>query len=128
MNFNNQVSTNKKQSERLLELGIKDDTADLSLYYGMGFTHLYDWETQMFKYSLVREDKDFEAAYSERLFPAWSLGKLLSMCGETIKFGGDYIVCAMDFEKKVDNGFDGIIDCIEWLINKNLFSKNYLAK
>lgn len=112
----------------MLKLGIKDDTADLSLYYVGSLAQKHDWKTQMFKYSLVREDKVFEVIYSTNLFPAWSLGKLLSMCNETIKFGRDYIVCAMDFEKNTHNGFDGIIDCIEWLISKNMFNKNYLTK
>lgn len=100
MNFNNQISTNKEQSERLLKLGLRKDTADL-----------YDG-----------------SIFNTNTRPSWSLSGLLSMCDDTIRFGKDYIVCAMDFETKTNNGFDGIIDCIEWLISKNMFNKNYLTK
>lgn len=128
MNFNNQISTNKTQSQRLIELGLKTETADVSLYNGIGLEHKYEWETVMFKYSLIKDYKDFESTFSEHLFPSWSLCNLLSMCDDVIRFGKDYIVCAMDFETKTNNGFDGIIDCIEWLISKNMFNKNYLTK
>lgn len=128
MNFNNQISTNKTQSERLVKLGLRKETADVSLYNGYGFEHKYEWETVMFRYSQLEEDEDFKYNFSDQLFPSRSLSGLLSMCDDTIRFGKDYIVCAMDFETKTYNGFDGIIDCIEWLISKNMFNKNYLTK
>ena len=67
----NQICTNKKQSSRLLEAGVRPDTADI---------YLDEFELPVaFEYGRVENHVDQDMA-----FPAWSLSKLINMLPATI--------------------------------------------
>ena len=67
----NQICTNKKQSSRLLEAGVRPDTADI---------YLDEFELPVaFEYGRVENHVDQDMA-----FPAWSLSKLIDMLPATI--------------------------------------------
>ena len=133
-NFNSQVCTSRSQSERLLALGLKKETADCCYYY-------YDGEY------LIAFAED--AKYPSDI-PAWSLHRLIEMmpkCVRAHSSGDDsprlhpYVPkfdyqgvtienideILADFYEQTDL-FDNIIDCIEWLIKEGHFGKEYLEE
>ena len=108
--FNSQICTTMKQSERLLALGLKKETADMSI----GHTGL------LYPYP-HREEED-------RVFiPAWSLHRLVSMIEEDFQSDGRFFCLPMFGFDKSDNLYDNIIDAYEWLIKNEYFPKEYLV-
>ena len=127
--FNSQICTTREQSERLLELGLKKETADCGIYYS----------------EVMGEDRIFvyvENVYSEDEIPAWSLGRLIEMMPRTIKANNDLFFLLVSKEDVFYDNTEGtayssfinrnglyynIILCIEWLIKEGYFNKEYLA-
>lgn len=123
--FKSQICTSVEQSKRLLELGLKPETADC-----YNREEDYGWSNWIGKPSL-RSD-----------VPSWSLHRLLyCLMPNSIKdyylaiysgyvvtydslCGSRYEVCK-DFNESL-NIYDNIIDCIEWLISEGYFNKEYL--
>ena len=124
MKFNSQICTSREQSERLLALGLKKETADM----WRGF--LVGGET-----IVPTEEIDLYNFYVEPT-PAWSLHKLLSMLPDdapkifwildgasiTIEFEDD----GSDFFPHKGDIYEGVVNCIEWLIKEGYFNKEYL--
>ncbi len=133
MKFNSQICTTREQSERLLALGLKKETADM--YWTKPFG---DWIT------IVGEGN-----IDENNIPAWSLHRLIEMmpkCVRAHSSGDDsprlhpYVPkfdyrgvtidnideILADFYQHTDL-FGNIIDCIEWLIKEGYFNKEYLV-
>lgn len=129
-NFNSQVCTSKVQSERLLALGLKKETADM----GWGYILLGDRKREWIEVAFPMEE------HSERLLPAWSLHRLIEMLNEEM-YGGllclfkdsiRYEEIIMDrleahFEVVGDNMYENVISTIEWLIKEGFFNKEYLV-
>ena len=124
-NFKSAICTSRFQSERLLALGLKPETADMC--------HFWHWESD--DYSRVCASWEF-AHRSNKDIPAWSLHRLIEMMPTTINnmlwFNATHYTALYDsidyiksFEVK-DNLYDNIIDCIEWLIKEGYFPKEYL--
>ena len=79
----NQICTNKKQSSRLLEAGIRPETADM---------YLDEFELPVaFEYGRVEKHVGQDMAFS-----AWSLSKMIEMLPTNIN---GYIL-SVDFENK----------------------------
>lgn len=129
MEFKSQICTTKEQSERLLELGLKPETADM--YYSENPRLLFIRDK-----GIPLEDEDF---------PAWSLHRLIELCPEYINIDGyadttywfkmykldNKIIYENDYDRWIylgdgDNLFDTLIDCIDWAINNKHFNMNYL--
>ena len=131
-NFKSQPCTTVEQSERLLALGLKKETADVIIPIkfnpekGPILVHQDFWIS----------DDPFYQNMRENSIPAWSLGRLLEMMPQIIDLH-DFVLfhtCAgyinNDYHIKAGfNGtfFDACISCIEWLINEELFNKEYLV-
>ena len=130
-NFKSQVCTDKVQSERLLALGLKKETADMR------------WERISEKYAYYPSTK---TPYVSSDIPAWSLGRLVEMMPNNIHKYNDiadlsvsnelvqYRFYDVDYNHDVclehfNDGtlYDNIIDCIEWLIKEGYFNKEYLV-
>ena len=122
-NFNSQICTTKEQSELLLALGLKKETADMHHYrYSEGY-----WYIQACP---PRGD-------SSSFIPAWSLHRLLSMLPNdapkiywildgasiTIEFEDD----DSDFFPHKGDIYEGVVKIIEWLIKEGYFNKEYLV-
>ena len=126
MNFTSQICTSRSQSERLLALGLKVETADMmycKTTYGESIT--------------VKDDD-----YLEHLdTPAWSLSRLLSMMPSFIDIGGyEYMLRiiqgrAFSYRSNIvgdallygcGSVYDSAIYTIEWLIGEGYFNKEYL--
>ena len=137
-NFKSQIATTREQSERLLALGLKAETADIHHYrYSEGY-----WDIQACP---PRGD-------SSSFIPAWSLGRLIEMLPSAIPISEDLPTynhnAYLNLTKEsVDyswedyigedrmligfygNGFfAGVVDTIELLIKKGYFNKEYLEK
>ena len=112
-NFKSQICTTREQSERLIALGLKKETADMAIEPDLESTY----------------EVYYISAYppSKRGILAWSLHRLIEMCDVVIRL----------FEKKAplysgkdssaeETLYDNLIDCIEWLIKEGYFNKEYL--
>lgn len=133
MEFKSQICTTKDQSERLLALGLKKETADMC------------WQ----KITLNGEVITYPAqdvwhcstAITNFHIPAWSLHRLIEMINLKIQFRLKekatviYNVSHLQpFQSFSGFGIDGksyynsIINAIEWLIKEGYFNKDYLEE
>ena len=127
MKFNSQICTTREQSERLLSLGLKKETADMGIYY----SELYGVD-RVFTNDIFDEKPTFD---SDEI-PAWSLHRLLSMLPDdalrifwvldSANISMEWENDGSDFFPHRGNMYNGIISCIEWLIKEGYFNKEYL--
>lgn len=134
LKFNSQIYTTKEQSKRLLELGLRPETADM-YYFWLGGNDYYlkvDIDDNPLKYNM---DKTY--------IPAWSLHRLLELLPQDIHLD-DYadtrywlVIDPMKVIYKNSHGlwiyqcdegglYDKLINTIEWTIKNNHFNKEYL--
>ena len=122
-NFTSQICTTREQSERLLALGLKKETADMCWMYG-----------EVLSCNPPELTADI---------PAWSLHRLIEMMPQIIghlelavndAFVGYYenrceSETGMYWEhtEESSNLYDNIISTIEWLIKEGYFNKEYLV-
>ena len=123
--FKSAICTTKEQSQRLLALGLKKETADM-IHQPIGTTPFNVWDRQEI-------EDDF--------YPAWSLHGLIELMPEVIF---DALLCvfkdSIRYEALVfdrievlndvvsDNMYDNAIATIEWLIKEGYFNKDYLEE
>ena len=136
-NFKSQKCTTREQSKRLLSLGLKRETADMS-YTAIVVNHKVDYRLD------CSTPKSID-------IPAWSLGRLIEMLPSPIypkeelpSFSGcaylnltpivvwyNYIDYDMEDRTLISwrgNGlFSAVVDAIEWLIKEGYFNKEYLV-
>ena len=130
MNFKSQISTTREQSQRLLDLGVRPETADCYLECapsGKDFTYIIQsYNADVFKMSNVT--------------PSWSLARLLEMMPQYIDEREEVLlmiepplIVYYDTRYKgqqhfttYPNIFDNCIAMIDWLIWNGYFSKDYL--
>ena len=149
MKFNSQIATDKNQSERLLALGIKEETADMKYpctreYYGGVLTE------GMSSVPIIIDTEDDDV--TEYDIPAWSLGRLIEMLPSPIPiseylptfhhyayldlskesvyyYWGDYDGKDRTLVSFCGKGFfSAVVDAIEWLIKEGHFNKEYLEE
>ena len=118
-NFKSQPCTSREQSERLLSLGLKKETADIVHYFSQSLAQ--DW-------TIVPLADGETARYIQSLeIPAWGLHRLIEMVDDECVIHLDNFTIAGRLFEVYDNLFDNIIDCIEWLIKEGYFNKEYLV-
>lgn len=118
----NQIFTNKEQSSRLLEAGVRPETADM---------YLDEFERLVaFEYSRIKSK-----AYQDTVLPTWSLSKLIDMIPDQIECEGyNYYLFILPRDKEFtikysagsnlaksycrESLFDAITEMIEWLIKE----------
>jgi hypothetical protein len=106
MKFNSQICTTVEQSERLLALGLKKETADMS-YTAIVVNHKVDYRLD------CSTPKNID-------IPAWSLHRLWELAN--IK----YII--LDSEDEIAVLYDEVIMKIEQFIKEGYFNKEYLEE
>ena len=133
LKFSSAVCTSRIQSERLLALGLKKETADMCSV----IDHVSDggkWEEVDTIFSFTPDDWNFR----ESVTPRWSLHRLLSMLPDdapkiywildgasiTIEFEDD----GSDFFPHKGDIYEGVVNCIEWLIKEGYFNKEYMEE
>lgn len=108
MNFTSQICTTREQSERLLALGLKTETADCSwntiTLHGTPIT--YPSQDSWLDHPII----------SDNHFPSWSLHRLIEISDMGI------------MDSSTDNIYDKVIQYIEFLIKCGDFNKEYLEE
>ena len=147
--FKSQIATSRSQSERLIALGLKPETADMTHHY-MYSTDGYELKDVEFSRIMhLRElvnkkpvlGRSGDDMYAKDI-PAWSLHRLIEMMPQIIghlelaindAFVGYYedrceSETGMYWEhtEESSNLYDNIISTIEWLVNEGYFNKEYL--
>ena len=103
--FNSQICTTREQSERLLALGLKKETADMGMYY-----------SELRGCDVVFENERNE--FDEDDIPAWSLHRLWEL--DNINY------IQLDNKEEIAKLYDCVIDNIEAQIKEGNFNKEYL--
>lgn len=116
LKFDSQLCTTKIQSQRLLELGLKPETADMSI-----ITTPIDCDG--IKYSLTPYSKTNHPKVFGTI-PAWSLHRLIEMLDIYMEYS------PYTGFNRIGNGslYDDIIDIVEDRITEKLFKKEYLKQ
>lgn len=125
MEFKSQIATTREQSEQLLALGIKPETADCHIEMapsGMDYTYI---------------TQNYHCPASNTI-PSWSLTRLLELIPKfiypslAIEVSPPYISYWNTFEKRFEisygsgNIYENAIFIISWLIKNNHFNTEYL--
>ena len=108
--FNSQVCTTVEQSKKLIELGLKPETADMA-WACITKEGLTQWVMTL-NTSKNKPNIDI---------PAWSLHRLMELNSANTMEGSVIVL-------SYDNTYDDIIEDMEWAINKGYFNKEYLNK
>lgn len=114
--FNSQICTSVEQSKRLLELGLKPETADMELIYNI-FSNTYEPLPKAFP------------TVNKCEISAWSLHRLIEMCNNshfTISLYYNEVSVNGDLFEVYDGTFDNLVSVIEWLIKNRYINKEYL--
>lgn len=127
-NFKSSICTSISQSERLMALGLKSDTADM----------------RIIKDRTNDDPVMFPAEQSgDNGIPAWTLDRLMELMPYSIEMhhaiwclqiSRGFVRYAKIGKEKVYVGFfqrpntyDAVVDCIEWLIKDVHFEPDYLT-
>lgn len=129
--FNSQICTSAEQSKRLLELGLKPETADMELIYNI-FSKTYEPLPKAFPTANKCE------------IPAWSLHRLKCLLPTKIPYKSGYLITEIinnvnlmfitdTSEQRLisfihENLYESMIKCIKWLIKEDYFNKEYLKQ
>ena len=106
MKFNSQICTSRSQSERLLALGLRKETADCILVENP-FTGGLTMFPIVYENEVIKDD----------CIPCWSLHRLIEMLG----------ISKMAFNMDIYNSpYEEIIHRIETFVNAGEFNKEYL--
>jgi len=130
--FKSQICTTREQSEKLLALGLKKETADMTLHYERATE---DYKLQDIPFSGImrlREQlnkRPFLGRSGDDLYakdiPAWSLHRLM-----VIVMKGDKLGCITHniHQNNVATYYELVISSIEHLIKIDEFNKDYLEE
>ena len=125
MEFKSQICTSRSQSELLLSLGLKKETADMAIPY----PHFEKFIAIPMEHCLN----------PEHCIPAWSLHRLMEIMPKNIGCYEQFVSCykndvmyinddGYSFFNRTnnDNLYDGIIDCIKWAIVNRYINPQFL--
>jgi hypothetical protein len=140
-NFRSQICTSIEQSQRLLDLGLKPETADMSYYILDDEPVLIIGMTKV--YRETRKGGKIIKKQNAETIPAWSLHRLIELLPQRIHL--DYyedthywlVIDPLKVIYKNSHGswiyqcdegglYDKLINTIEWTIKNNHFNKEYL--
>ena len=144
MEFTSQICTTKEQSERLLALRLKRETADMCWTIRADDREGNEYPVE---YMSIGQG-EYQMMHPNWYIPAWSLHRLIEMMPNKIRVHGSSASLIVSNEKvqyylhdveysdyltgvgcwKSGNIYDNIIDCIEWLIGAGYFYKEYLEE
>ena len=123
--FNSQICTTREQSERLLALGLKKETADMMWANCMG-------NSSGTTYYLAVGTPHYNCD-----IPAWSLDRLMELVphryGEYCEYANNFMYyynIPLDVVEQFigKTKYEYLIDCIEWLINEGYLNNEYLEE
>lgn len=119
LNFNSAICTSREQSERLLALGLKKETADMVWEQHSVNSGVFE-TIAPYLYILSSLPNDCKT-------PAWSLSRLIELAEVSVEVSGLWVRISSTYRyEEKDNVFDNLIDAIADLINNDVFNKEYL--
>ena len=122
-NFTSQICTSKEQSERLLALGLKKETADMHYYHTVDFEGNEVWYPSIIPYENVVVASDFvgeaEICLENNTIPAWSLDRLIEIL--------DIWYLEFNFNE-FNNAYDQVISYFEERVKGGFINKKYLEE
>lgn len=121
--FKSQICTTKEQSERLLALGLKKETADITLHYERSTE---DYKLQDIPFSRIMHlrgllnkrpilGRSGDDLYAKDI-PAWSLHRLMLLYDKTIEFE----------DWNLNEAYEHIMILIEDAIRGGIFNTQFL--
>lgn len=120
MKFNSQICTTREQSECLLALGLKKETADMK--------HI------PYSSDVVPKQYDDGFGFNDSEYvPAWSLGRLIKLMPKTAIMHTQEGDARIDIDMYAieilvsDDSIAEAVSIIEWLIKEGNFNKEYLV-
>lgn len=120
LKFNSQICTTKIQSQRLLDLGLKPETADMVFIKELAYDEIahciVDADTYM-----IRPIDYLEGERHRGHIPAWSMHRLMEIY---LSHFGD---ASLKFNSKL-NPYDFFISDMEQMIDDGFFNKEYLKQ
>ena len=122
MKFNSQICTTKEQSERLLALGLKKETADMTLQTSLDVCYTLSFQ------DAVEYFEDRHLPPHPTILPAWSLHRLLCLLPTEYIPDIDFQQIMQDFVFRSQDMYDEVISCIETLIKEGYLYKEYLEE
>lgn len=131
-NFTSQICTTKEQSKRLLDLGLKRETADMHYYHTVDFEGNEVWYPSIIPYINVVVASDFvgetEICLENNTIPAWSLHRLLCLLPTEYTYDIDFQQIMQDFVFGSQDMYDEVVSCIETLIEAGYLYQEYLEE
>lgn len=109
--FKSQVCTTRKQSQKLLQLGLRESTADCHWFYHLPTS----------TWCIVARPYDGIGTY----YPAWSLHRLIEI---SLSLTDSPVAYCYTAGSKMGVTYNEVIDMIEWAISKGCFNKDYLEE
>ena len=126
-NFKSQICTSRSQSERLLSLGLKQETADMAMCYMTHDLSGKEIEPEFLGYTsepMPCEERQTVLCSRQKFIPAWSLHRLIEMIYPT----DIYIDILSPVILPRENIYDYVIERIERKIKEGYFNKEYLEE
>ena len=111
-NFYSQICTTREQSERLLALGLKKETADM-----------FWWDNGYGSCAVISRPAEKEDGEYGKVIPAWSLHRLLEMNLNSTDTRFEVRFNQLDAKDE----YEFLLAHIEWLIKEGYFNKEYLV-
>lgn len=154
--FTSQICTTKHQSEQLLEMGLKPETADMVYHFTGSIVEAMQWELQTKPPTLrggfwtkerieglARSGESGEEVFDKlwgKDIPAWSLPRLMEIMPNEITFHKCPNIFALFHEDNMewrasycgtadtmkDSPYEACISMIGWLIKNEYLNKDYL--
>jgi hypothetical protein len=131
LRFNSSICTSRSQSERLLALGLKKETADMMFIGLVKDFRGEDVPNAERVYSLCcwYEETSMSVGLEKREYiPAWSLHRLLCLLPREYIYDIDFQQIMRDFVFGLKDMYDEVISCIETLIKEGYFYEEYLEE
>lgn len=142
LKFNSQICTTKEQSQRLLDLGLKSETADMSYYVLLSEPVLTIGVPEKVEMEIAKGG--IVETLNAEIIPAWSLHRLKCLLPTKIPYESGYLTTEIinnvnlmfitdTSEQRVfsfihENLYESMIKCIEWLIKEDYINKEYLTQ
>lgn len=121
-NFKSQICTSRVQSERLLSLGLKPETADM--HWTKVRKASYPEYTWFLMPEPITKNQDWEQ------IPAWSLHRLLLLIPKEVNIEGYRFPARFSAVMRMaeaDDMYEYIIGVLERVIKEGYFPKEYLV-
>lgn len=128
MEFNSQICTSVEQSKRLLELGLKKETADMCykvLTHNWTGKEIPEKNRHYVKCTWYDENDQVCGMERYKTIPAWSLHRLMEIMYNGDMFG---FVGLTTHNRNIDTIYELVIANIEGLIKIDRFNHDYLEE